>query len=197
MKLEYVGFKPVIDQHGIFFKDGKEDKFVYLSFAIDILLSINHTYKKEEKYSHRLSEQKLNPEEIIKILLEFHPNLEDTVNKEIASYTIHLDNEEQEVLDGKTLNDIEKEVFISNLKIMRNYKIQRAVNKIFYMHCIDTIAQTIIKNKIKELDTPFSERFWHILQTIEGKLSLHKIASSLKIINENDNLKAMLIINIY
>ena len=52
MKLKYMGLKPVISEHGISFKDGKEDKFVYLSFAIDILISINHTYEKDKKYSH-------------------------------------------------------------------------------------------------------------------------------------------------
>jgi hypothetical protein len=48
-----------------------------------------------------------------------------------------------------------------------------------------------IHHKIKELDTPFNEKFWHILQTIEGKLSLHKVSSNLKV----EGLKATLIIN--
>ena len=80
---------------------------------------------------------------------------------------------------------------------MRNYKIQRAKNKIFYFHCIETIVETILKYKIKEIDTPFNERFWHILQTVEGKLSNQKITSNLKIEEENNLLKAMLLINIY
>jgi len=196
MKLKYMGLKPVISEHGISFKDGKEDKFVYLSFAIDILISIIHTYEKDKKYSHNLSDHRLSPDEILEILLKFHPNLEENMNKEIDSYIVHLDNEVLEVKNRKTLTEIEKETYISNLKIMKEYQIQRAKNKIFYMHCIDTIAQTIIKYKIKELDTPFNERFWHILQTIEGKLSLHKIGSNLKVLNEKDNLKAMLLINI-
>ena len=80
---------------------------------------------------------------------------------------------------------------------MRNYKIQRAKNKIFYFHCIETVVETILKYKIKELDTPFNERFWHILQTIEGNLSNHKITSTLKITKEEESLKAMLMINIF
>ena len=80
---------------------------------------------------------------------------------------------------------------------MRKYKTQRAKNKIFYFHCIETIVEVILKYKIKELDTPFNERFWHILQTIEGNLSTHKISSNLKMIEENGVLKAMLLINIY
>lgn len=197
MKLEYAGFKPFINEHGIFFKDGKEDKYVYLSYAIDILNAIDHTYEDKKIYSHQLNEKRLDPNEILQILLKFHPDLEDTMNNEINSYLVHLDNEENEVKERTTLDKLEKETYLSNLKIMRNYKIQRAKNKIFYFHCIQTIVETIIKYKIKEIDTPFNERFWHILQTLEGELSKHKISSNLEILGETPNLKAMLTINIY
>lgn len=197
MKLEYAGLKPVISEHGVSFKDGKEDKFIYLSFAIDILNAIDHTYEQKKKYSHQINEKALTPDEILNVLLNFHPDLEDVMNKEIDSYSKHLDDEEAEVRNRAVLSNIEKDTFIANLKLMRKYKTQRAKNKIFYFHCIETIVEIILKYKIKELDTPFNERFWHILQTIEGKLSTHKINSNLKMIEENAILKAMLTINIY
>lgn len=197
MKLEYAGLKPVISEHGVSFKDGKEDKFIYLSFAIDILNAIDHTYEQKKKYSHQINEKALTPDEILNVLLNFHPDLEDLMNKEIESYSKHLDDEEAEVRNRAVLSNIEKDTFIANLKLMRKYKTQRAKNKIFYFHCIETIVEIILKYKIKELDTPFNERFWHILQTIEGKLSTHKINSNLKMIEENAILKAMLTINIY
>ena len=197
MKLEYAGLKPVINEHGVSFKDGKEDKFIYLSFAIDILNAIDHTYEQKKKYSHQLNTNTLSPNEILDVLLNFHPDLEEVMNKEIDSYTKHLNSEEEAVNNRTILSKIEKEIFIANLKLMRKYKTQRAKNKIFYFHCIETIVEVILKYKIKELDTPFNERFWHILQTIEGTLSTHKISSNLKMIEENGVLKAMLLINIY
>ena len=197
MKLEYAGLKPVINEHGVSFKDGKEDKFIYLSFAIDILNAIDHTYEQKKKYSHQLNTNTLSPNEILDVLLNFHPDLEEVMNKEIDSYTKHLNSEEEAVNNRTILSKIEKEIFIANLKLMRKYKTQRAKNKIFYFHCIETIDEVILKYKIKELDTPFNERFWHILQTIEGNLSTHKISSNLKMIEENGVLKAMLLINIY
>lgn len=197
MKLEYAGLKPVINEHGISFKDGKEDKFIYLSFAVDILNAIDHTYEQKKKYSHQLNNTPLSPNEILDVLLKFHPDLETVMNKEIESYTKHLDSEEEAVKNKTILSKIEKDTFIANLKLMRKYKTQRAKNKIFYFHCIETIVEVILKYKIKELDTPFNERFWHIFQTIEGNLSTHKIASDLKMTEENDVLKAMLKINIF
>ena len=197
MKLEYAGLKPVISEHGVSFKDGKEDKFIYLSFAVDMLNAINHTYEQKKKYSHQLNETPLKPNEILDVLLKFHSDLEETMNQEIESYVKHLDSEEEAVRNRINLSEIEKDTFIANLKLMRNYKTQRAKNKIFYFHCIETIVETIIKYKIKEIDIPFNERFWHILQTIEGKLSTHKINSNLKMIEEDTILKAMLTISIY
>jgi hypothetical protein len=192
MKLEYAGLKPVISEHGISFKDGKEDKFVYLAIAIDILNALDHTYEKKKTYSHEVNNKPLSPNEIIDILLKYHPNLEETVDTEISSYMLHLDEEENVVEHRTHLLDIEKKAYINNLKLMRNYKIQRAKNKIFYFHCIETIVETILKYQIKEVDTPFSERFWHILQTIEGKLSEHKISSILRI----EGFKALLTIKL-
>lgn len=197
MKIEYAGLKPVISEHGISFKDGKEDKYIYLSYAIDILTAIDHTYEKKKKYSHQIDHKNLNGDEILDILLKFHSDLEQTINTEINSYMNHLEQEETQVEARTSLSKLEKDTYVNNLKIMRNYKIQRAKNKIFYFHCIETIVETIIKYKIKEIDTPFNERFWHILQTIEGNLSKHKISSNLKATNEDNSIKAMLFINIY
>jgi DNA-binding XRE family transcriptional regulator len=196
MKLQYAGLKPVICEHGVSFKNGKEDKFVYLPFTVDILKAIDHSYEQKKVYSHQLDSKTLSPNEILDIIIKFHPDLEKTMNNEIDSYKIHLDKEEAEVANRQTLSDIEKETYIANLKLMREYKIQRAKNKIFYFHYIETIVETIIKHKIKEIDTPFNEKFWHILQSIEGKLSSHKISSTLKVKEENNRLKAILSINI-
>ncbi len=196
MKVEYVGQKPVINEKGVFFKEGKEDKFIYLTFAIDILNAINHEYTINKMYSSEINHKDLSANEILDIILRFHPNLEETMNKEINSYLVHLDKEEKDV-SLSSLSQIEKDTYISNLKIMRNYKIQRAKNKIFYFHCIETIVELILKHKIKEIDVPFNEKFWHILQTIEGNLSKHKISSSLKIPKENIKLTMKLLINIF
>lgn len=197
MKLEYAGLKPIINEHGVSFKDGKEDKYIYLSFAIDILMAIDHTYIEKKTYSHILKENRLTPDEILSQLLKFHPELEVTMTKEIENYKIHLKDEENHMLKSPILNQIEKDTFQSNLEIMKEYKIQRAKNKIFYFHCIETIVETIMKYGVKEIDTPFNERFWHILQTIQGELSIKKISSNLKFDKEDDQLKAMLSINIY
>lgn len=152
MKLEYAGLKPIISEHGITFKDGKEDKFKYLKYAAELLEAFDHEYKRKTNYTHELKEQRLSSNEMLKLILKFHPNIESSMQTEINSYLKHLDEEENDVQNRSLLNELEKEAFINNLKIMREYKIQRARNKIFYFHCIETIVELIIEHEIKHIE---------------------------------------------
>ena len=191
MKLEYAGLKPVITEHGISFKEGKDDKFSYFPFVFEVLNALDNNYESIKTHSHQIKIENFNFSQTINKLLAINPNIQVSIDKEIENYLIHLENEENEIKSRTNLSDIEKEIYLTNLKLMRDYKIQRATNKIFYFNCIETIVELILKHKIKELDVPFNEKFWHILQTIEGKLSLHKVSSNLKV----EGLKATLIIN--
>lgn len=197
MKLEYAGLKPIISEHGITFKDGKEDKFKYLKYAAELLEAFDHEYKRKTNYTHELKQQRLTANEMLKLILKFHPNIESSMQNEINSYLKHLDEEENDVQNRSSLNELEKEAFINNLKIMREYKIQRARNKIFYFHCIETIVELIIEHEIKHIEVPFNERFWHVLQTLQGKLSEHKISSDISTTKNDEALKAILKVAIF
>ena len=41
-KIRYSGPRPMISQYGIEFKEGKEDKYVYLTISIQILKAIDY-----------------------------------------------------------------------------------------------------------------------------------------------------------
>ena len=91
---------------------------------------------------------------------------------------------------------------VSKLLDFENFQVQLGQSPLLsafagWVAWIVPIVEIIIEHKIKELTTPFNMKFWHILQSIEGKLALHRIGSSLKTSNENNNLKAVLSINLY
>lgn len=183
MRLKYVGPKPEISEHGINFKDGKHDKYVYIKFAIDILNALNHNYEKGHIYRHDMETSSLDDADIEKVILKYKPQLLQTINKEIDEYSKQLDCEIENLAEiHKTLNEIELYAFKNNLKIMKEYRIQRAINKIYYMHIIEIIAQLIKEHKIKDIQTPFNEKHWHILHTLQGELANDKsyIRSELK-----------------
>ena len=91
--------------------------------------------------------------------------------------------ESQEDINSRpNLSDIEKNIFLSNLDLMKNYRINRAKNKIFYYFAIATIAEVIKEKRIKELDIPYHNKFWHVLNTLQGVLSSEKISSNIKVL---------------
>ncbi|MEA3353406.1 MAG: hypothetical protein U9Q33_06305 [Campylobacterota bacterium] len=171
MKIKYSGPKPNINHHGVTFKDGKEDKYVYLMIALQILKAIDKDYEQNKEYNYDLGTKRLSDDEMFEIMQKYESNLEEIANKEKEAYEQHLLEEINDVNDNSTISQLEKEIWINNLNIMKEYRIQRAVNKIYYMHAISYIVDVIKREHLKEINTPFYEKYWHVLQTIQGGFS--------------------------
>jgi len=198
MTIKYTGPRPEISYHGVQFKEGKEDKYVYLAIAAQILQAIDQDYSNQKSYSYDANTKKLKDKEIIDIIHTYEPNIQKEVTQEELRYEVHLKDEIANVQKRPDLKDLEKETWINNLHAMQSYRIQRAVNKIYYLHCIKNIAKIIKREKIKEIDTPFSEKYWHVLQTIEGALSEGKksLGSNIKIEESKNSFIIKLYVNI-
>lgn len=188
MKIEYAGPRPMISQHGVQFKDGKEDKYVYLMISIQILQAIDKSYEGHQSYSYDTSTKRYSNEEIEEILNAHSPTLGESVKKEEEYYSLKIAEEIKHIDDRDNLSEDEKKAWIKNLEIMKNYRIQRAVNKIYYMHSIDLIKDIIMRENIKEIDTPFYEKYWHVLQTIQGSVEAGRYSkhTNLKIEKTDD-----------
>jgi len=199
MQIKYVGPRPFITHHGITFKDGKEDKYVYLMIGFQILKAIDKDFSEQKSYSYDVNSKRFSNEEILSAMLQYEPNLEHDITKEITLYEQKLNHEIEDVAN-KNLSQIEKEVLVNNLKIMKEYRIQRAINKIYYMHNVFEIASVIKREKIAEIDTPFYEKYWHVLRTLQGELLKYKnsINTELKIEknSKGDMVSKLLISNI-
>jgi hypothetical protein len=188
MQIKYAGPKPLITHNGVTFKDGKEDKYVYLMIGIQILKAIDKNFGEQKSYSYDVNTKRLSNEEILNVMLEYEPNLELDTSAERAIYEDKLDGEIEDVAN-KNISDLEKEILVNNLQIMKDYRIQRAVNKIYYMHNIYDIATIIKREKITEINTPFYEKYWHVLRTLQGELAKGKrsINTDLKIEKNDKN----------
>lgn len=173
MQLKYVGPKEMISIHGISFKSGKDDKYVYINPAMEIYNAIHHDYEKDTVYTHQIEKRGITDENILNKILKLKPNLKPTCDKEIAQLDIQLDEEIEDVKNHKGLTQEEQKILRNNLIIMKNYRLQRETNKIIYNHLIEIIVDDIIKHKLKNISAPFNEKFWHVFQTIQGELSNH------------------------
>lgn len=190
--LKLAGSKLFINHKGIFFKEGKNDKFLYLPFLIMIIESINHPYEKDVKYSFNLDKKLLDSHSLETKIKNLIPNIEEILNKNINIYQKNLHDKKSEINEDKTLLEIEKEIWIKNLDLMEDYEIQRAKNKIVYFLLVDLIITKIKKEKIKKIELPFNMEFCHVLKSIKNELSKNKILSKM----EEKDLELILNINI-
>lgn len=196
MQIKYIGPKAVISQHGISFKDGKDDKFVYINNAIQIFKAINHEYQKNKLYHHDIEQNNYTSDDIFTALKTQVTGFEENFKKELQDYYKALDSQEEEIDSKVSLSKDEKLAFKNNLKIMREYRTQRFINKLIYEHIIKAITDKMFENKLREITTPFNERYWHILQTIQGWLSHdYKINTRLDTISDEDNIIIILHLN--
>jgi len=192
-KIRYVGPRPVISQHGISYKEGKEDKYIYLISALNILYAIDHDYTDHHSYSSIPHIDILKEPKIHKKLQQYDENLEIEIANEEQQYEEKIEVEIESIKNNKTLNQDEKDVWIKNIKIMKEYRIQRAINKIYYIHCIEDITKIIKKQRIKEIDEPFNERNWHVLHSIQGLIETTKPSFATKLVEETKDDGVMII----
>ncbi len=173
MKLVYIGPKEIISHHGIDFKSGKDDKYVYINYAMNIYNAIHHDYKKNIIYTHTIEDKTTNDEIILERILSLKPSLQVICEKEIQNLSNLIDKEIKHIENLDNLTNEEKETYKNNQIIMRNYRLQRETNKIIYNHLIEIVVDDILDKRLKEINTPFNEKFWHCLQSVQGELSNH------------------------
>lgn len=170
LKVKYAGPHVEISQHGISYKTDKEDKYVYLMVALEILKDIDNNYENQNAYSHCFAAHSFD-EDALHIMLEsYESDVEKHAEQEYENYQEKMKHEISFIQGLPHLKEIEKEVWIKNIELMKNYQLQRAVNKIYYKHCIENIRKLFIHKGIKELITPFNKDFFHVMNSLKGVL---------------------------
>lgn len=185
-KVQYAGPKVEISHQGIKYNDTKEDKYVYLMVALEILQGIDNNYEEKPSYNHHFENKVLKDEIVHKILQSYEGQLEECVKEEEKDYEHMIEHEIECVEKLPHLTDIDRRVWIKNIELMKPYRIQRQINKIYYGHCIHDITNIIKRKGIKEITTPFNKDFFHVMNSINNVLSTDISGSDTLLREEND-----------
>jgi hypothetical protein len=184
LKVKYVGPRVEVSHHGIHYKKDKEDKYVYLMVALEILKDIDNDYEKQVAYSHCFEKHTLDESEVHTILKKYEEDVETHAHAEYTRYEEKIAHELAFVKGLATLSTLEKDVWMKNIELMKSYRLQRAINKIYYEHCIKNIRELIIHKKIKELITPFNKDFFHVINSLKGQLITGKPSLDANVVEE-------------
>ena len=170
MKLEYVGHKPVISSGGVDFSIGKEDKYVFIEPAAQMLEFLGEL--KADSSIHLNPNKLLDEVEVLKILHKYRQDFDKFYKNKISIYKQNIEDEISDVDEQQHLVDIEKEVLKKNLQFMRKYRIQRGTNKLVYEELINASVDLIRKKGVAEIKMPFSLPFVHVAESFESSLAL-------------------------
>jgi hypothetical protein len=171
MNIKYAGPKPIISHRGINFDNNKEDKYVYLNVAVQILKSLDHEYIKDRVYTYDITSQRLSNNELEKELSCYCQNIDKLVEVQNHNIEDEIEHLVQRAHENMVLSDEDKRTLENNINIMHDYLIQRSVNKRVYYCVIDELANIIQKGKIDYIIVPMFQTFLHTLHSLQGSLT--------------------------
>jgi uncharacterized membrane protein YgaE (UPF0421/DUF939 family) len=174
MQLKYVGPKPIISHTGIEFDKNKEDKYVYINIAVQLIKALDHDYFEDKTYIYNANEHKLSDEDILHDLKLYIPNLNEIIDKKNHDIEDEIAEHIQRANKNKILNEENKEVLKNNIEIMHDYMVQRSINKSVYYAAIDVLAKLVVKDHIDYIIAPMYHKFAHVLHSVQGVLTRQK-----------------------
>lgn len=171
MEIKYAGPKVLFSRKGIDFDNNKDDKFVYLNIAVQLLRAFNHEYQPGEKYVYDASSKRLNDNDILKFMQENFAQYDELVKKAQVDAEGYFEHEIKKAQSQKDMmSEIEYDSWIKNIELMKNYVLQRHFNKNIYYALIEKISLTLKKNGIAQIHAPMFQNFIHVLHSIQGTL---------------------------
>ena len=186
-RVQYAGPKVEITHQGIKYSDAKEDKFVYLMVALEILQGIDNDYDQKPLYKHHFEHKIVDDEVIHKTLALYENELEEKVEEEEKEYELMIEHELEHIQNLPYLTEVDRKVWIKNIELMKPYRIQRQINKIYYGHCIQDIVDVIKSRGIRDIITPFNKDFFHVMNSINNVLSTDLTGCDTILSEENDS----------
>lgn len=174
MEIKYVGPKPVISHTCIHFDTNKEDKYIYLNIATQLIEALDHDYIENKAYLHKI-DKTLSDSEIVRILKRRCPNFDELVDRTNHNVEEEIDENLKRADENTLLCDEEKDVLEKNINLMRDYIIQRYINKKVYYCAMGLLADIVKKDHIDQITLPMKQNYFHVLHSLQGTLVKEKI----------------------
>ena len=190
MQIKYVGPKTLISTQGISFDKRKRDKFIYIDSVLQLIEAIDHDYVNTEPHVFTTESRQLIGEDIINRVKAYCPDIETIIAQAQEDAYAYVDEDMQRARSSTQLNDEEVRVLINNLTMMRDYTVQRYINKYTYYSVVKKCIECLRHSKIKYISAPAHKTYSHVFHTIKRGLRQQKNAvnSELTYHLENENL---------
>ncbi|WP_345972848.1 hypothetical protein [Sulfurimonas diazotrophicus] len=176
MKLTYAGPKPLISHSGIVFDRKKEDKYRYIPFTVSLLLALDHDYTSSQNYTYTPDRKHYSDEELLRIITAHCQNAKTEAQRRLNDKAAELDEELRRVQSALSLSAEARSVLRTNLMLMRDYRLQRTVNKSLYYSAAGALVTLVAAKRLQYIQTPFTPEYFHVFHTMEGIIRRRRLA---------------------
>lgn len=185
MKLKYVGAKPIISQHGVSFDQKEQDSYTLLSSTIELLEALSVAESSEQIVDLRsLSDQHFGGIQLMEMLKKHCEKLEEIFEMRESKTEEMIEKYTEGVKANSHLTNVERDAWLGNIRVMRNYYMQFITNEYVYKSALNALADIVIERKIKEIDFKVGRNFGFILADLQQLLLDHKLSLDAKMIFE-------------
>lgn len=190
MELKYVGDMPKVSKNGVSFDHARPDKYTYLQAAAELLEALSYGATKTTQHLYHAKNKELGSSDILQILRAHVKNIDLVFDarEEKADEFVH--ELKERVRENDALTEDEKEAWLGNIRLMKEYFFQYVANDSVYHAALDALGDEIDEGKIKEVSVPMFKNYAMVLNDLVGVMEKRKapIDSKVEVREENGKL---------
>lgn len=181
MELARAGDKLTINHRGIF-KRFSQDRYELLRHLLPLLEMLRKLASIKASVSISHSNLTLNDKELLDRLINSDDKKMESLYKYMGDYSNKIDSDLVNVQEAKYLSDMEKSIYVANIKLMRDYLMQRRFNKALYHLCIDEARDIVLHKEIVSIVTSSNNEYMHILNSLKNDIKAFRTSSAIKVV---------------
>ncbi len=178
MELQYVGPKPIIDQHGIDFDKSQPDRYIFIHAVLELIERIEACYDNScggiidiSNYDH----EHVSGDQLVALAKQYcSEQIEEVITEKELRLDALISEYKQHVHDNTLLEAEDKEAWLGNIDIMEDYYRQFVQNEVVYECLLEILAQNLYQKKIKEIIFDLGNNYGFVFTYLQNVLSEHK-----------------------
>ena len=193
MEIKKVGKKVLINHTGVFF-EFSVDKYDYIKYLVPILKMLRNLHLRHASIEIKAKDiSKVSNKELLETVIDTPKKLKE-LEERLKSYEHKLDVDYKEV-DDLDLSLIDKKVYKANLELMRDYQMQRKINKAVYHLAIDEARDLMLRKEVTKMITSANTDFLHILQSLKNDIRAVRTSLAIQVYMFEKNEEKYLLLN--
>jgi len=174
MQLKYVGDMPIVSMHGVTFDHTQPDKYTYLHATIELLEALSYGPSETTEHLYKIEGNDMTSSDLLVKLKKYVANIDEIAQKAVKHAEELVDDLERRVNENSSLTDPEKEAWLGNIHLMREYYLQYVTNKTAYEAALDALADEVHYSKVKQVKVPMFRNYGIVLHDLTEVLQLRK-----------------------